>query len=368
MRDVYRVAVIGRTGRGDYGHQTDEAWLTIPNVELVGVADDDKMGLAAAARRLNVKHSFSDYREMLDATKPDIVSICQRWVDKHCEMVVVAAERGIHVYLEKPLCRTLAEADEMVVACERSHAKLAMALPTRYSPKLRTVQRLIADGQIGRVLEFRGRGKEDHRGGGEDLCVLGIHVMDMIRALGGHPQWCFATVTQQGKPITRQDLLEGSEGLGPLAGDAVHATYGMSDGAMAYFNSVRRMAGTPSRYGLRILGSRGVLELLEGVMPSVKYLSDPSWSPGRSNATWQDVSSAGIGQPESLVGKEYTARHSLAIRDLLQAIEQDRQPLCSVYEARAATEMIVAAFESRRVGGAVSLPLENRANPLTMLK
>ena len=56
-----------------------------------------------------------------------------------------------------------------------------------------------------------------------------------------------------------------------------------------------------------------------------------------------------------------------AVKDLLDAIENDRQPLGNIYEARGATEMIVATFESQRLGAAVKLPLENRKNPLTML-
>ncbi len=103
-------------------------------------------------------------------------------------------------------------------------------------------------------------------------------------------------------------------------------------------------------------------------MPSVKYLADPSWSPGRSGAKWQDVSSVGVGEPEPLTGSVYKARHGLAIRDLLRAIEANQQPGCSVYEARGATEMIVGIFESHRVGRPVSLPLANRQNPLAMLK
>jgi predicted dehydrogenase len=305
---------------------------------------------------------------MLDAVKPQIVCICQRWLDQHHAMCLSAAERGIHIYIEKPLCRTLAEADEIVAACERTHAKLAVAHPTRYSPKLKTIKELITADGCGQVLEFRGRGKEDKRGGGEDLWVLGSHVMDMIRAIGGAPQWCFATVTHNGKSITARDVVEGNEGIGPLAGDAVHAMYGMPGGAIAYFASVKNAGGSPSRYGLQIFGSRGILELAEGTMPEIKFLADPSWSPGRSRARWRSVSSAGIDRPEPLSGAEYRARHVLAIRDLIGAIEQpERQPLCSVYEARGGIEMIVAAFESQRVGAPVTLPLANRRNPLTML-
>ncbi len=368
LEKKYRVAVIGRTGHGDYGHDLDVAWREIPEAEVVAVADDNPAGLTAAAKRLSDVPAFTDWRKMLDAVKPQIVSICQRWLDEHHAMCLAAAERGIHIYIEKPLCRTLAEADEIVAACERTHAKLAVAFPTRYSPKIKTIRDLIAAGKIGRVLEYRGRGKEDRRGGGEDLWVLGSHVMDMIRAIGGDPTWCFATVTQNGKPITAKEVVEGAEGIGPLAGDAVHALYGMPGGAIATFDSVKDTGGSPSRYGLQIFGSQGIVELLEGVMPAVKYLPDSSWSPARSGAKWQDVSSAGIGMPEPLAGPEYRARHTLAIRDLIASVEQpERQPLASVYEARGGMEMIVAAFESQRLAGPVSLPLKNRRNPLTML-
>lgn len=57
----------------------------------------------------------------------------------------------------------------------------------------------------------------------------------------------------------------------------------------------------------------------------------------------------------------------LCVKDLLAAIEENRQPLGNVYEARGATEMILACFESQRVGGPVSLPLANRRHPLEQL-
>jgi len=363
----YRVGVIGRTGRGNYGHALDTAWLAVPETEIVAVADDNERGLAAAAKRLKVNQTFTDWREMIEEAKPDIVAICPRWLDQHGEMAAAAAERGIHVFMEKPMCRTPAEADRIVAACNKTGAKLAVAHPTRYSPRLATVRRLIADGKIGKVLEYRARGKEDRRGGGEDLWVLGTHVLDLIHALAGRPRWCFAHVTQDGEPVARTHVRDGNEGIGPLAGDAVRAMYGMSDGSTAYFGSYKNTAGKPWRYALQILGSRGIIEMTEGTMPDVKYLGDPSWSPGRSGAKWQDVTSAGIGKPEPLTGPEFSARHTLAIRDLLAAVEEDRQPLGGPLPGRDVVEMIVAVFESHRLGRPATLPLENRENPLAML-
>lgn len=360
----FRVGVIGSTGKGNYGHGLDTAWNAIPQTQVVAVADDNRAGLAKAAQKLKVEDAFTDYRQMMDKVEPDIVAVCPRWVDQHRDMTIAAAERGIHVYMEKPFCRTPAEADQIVAAADKHKVKVAVAHPTRYSPLLTTIQQLIKDGAIGKVLEYRARGKEDRRGGGEDLWVLGTHVMDMIRALGGKPKWCYATMDQDGHPVTNADVKPGNEGLGPLAGDHVEAMYGMPDGSTAYFGSRRNKQGNPSRYALQIHGSKGVIELLEGTIPSVKILQDPGWSPGRSGKQWQAVSSAGIGKPEPLTGPEYSARHTLAIRDFLDAIENNRDPLDGPKFARDVTEMIVAVFASHMSGGRVNLPLETRGNPL----
>src|SRR5262249_16453484 len=135
MPKTYRVAVIGRTGKGNYGHGLDVVWLGQDNVEIVAVADEDEKGRAAAAERLKIKTTYADYRQMLDKEKPHIVSVADRFLDGHRDMVVACAQAGAGIFLEKPFCRTLAEADEMVTACERHHVKLAIAHQTRHSPR-----------------------------------------------------------------------------------------------------------------------------------------------------------------------------------------------------------------------------------------
>src|SRR4051812_21464424 len=117
----YRVAVIGRTGRGAYGHGLDVVWKEIDNAEVVAVADPDAKGLAAAAKRLRAANAYPDYREMLEKEKPQIVSVADRYLDLHRDMVVACARAGASVFLEKPMARTLAEADEMIHACETHH-------------------------------------------------------------------------------------------------------------------------------------------------------------------------------------------------------------------------------------------------------
>lgn len=361
----YRIGVIGFTGQGGYGHHLDRGWLHVPNCEVVAVADPHAGGRAAKARELKAKKAYADYRKLMDEAKPDIVAICTRWLDRHRDIVLAAAERGIHIYMEKPMCRSLEEADQMAAACDKKNVKFAIAYVTRYSPTLHVVRELIEDGRIGELLELRGRGKEDRRGGGEDLWVLGSHIMNMMHFLGGDPRWCFATALQDGKPVTRAHVKPGNEGIGPLAGDWLNAMYGMQDGVTAYFGTRRNMAGR--RFGLQVLGSKGMIDITTGYLPRANLLEDPSWSPGRSGKKWVPITSGGVGKPEPRQDPGRNGGNIAACKDLIRAIEDDSNPEADLHEARVSTEMIIGVFESHRVGGPVPMPLKNRKNPLTML-
>lgn len=364
----YRAAVIGHTGRGNYGHGLDTVWKDVPNTQLVAVADADENGRRKAVERLGGIKGFGDYREMLDEVKPDLVSIACRWLDQHRDMVVAAVERGVKgIYLEKPMCRDLKEADEMVAACEKSGTKLAIATQNRYSPTMEVIDNMIKDGKLGRIVEIRARGKDDQRGGGEDLWVLGTHVLDLMRYFGGDVQWCFARVYQDGKPISAGHVRDGNEGIGPLAGNEVDAMYRLSSGVTGHWNSLQDAKGQPTRFGIRVYGTEGVLELHEtGYLPQVRYLPESGWAAGRSGKNWIPVSSAGLGKPERLKGHHHEANVA-AVKNLIWAIENGSQPKASIYEARKTVEMIAAVFESHRLNRAVDFPLKNRKNPLTML-
>ncbi len=367
MPKRFRVAVIGRTGRGDYGHGLDAAWQDVDQADIVAVADDDDQGRRDAAKRLGAKNAYADYREMIEKERPDIVTVAPRWIDCHRDMILAAVEHGCHVYCEKPFCRTLAEADEIVAACERKHVKFVMSVQTRYSPRMDRVMELIRDGRIGDVVELRGRGKEDHRGGGEDLIVLGTHVLDMMRIVAGDPVWCFADVRAAGKPVTKADVHDGPEGLGPIAGDEMFAVYGFNSPTVGHFGSHRAKDGATARFGLTIFGTKGYITMTHGSLPDAYLIDDPSWDPGRSNAKPVLISSEGLGKPEPLTDITHHPSNVRTCKDLLHAIETDSLPRSSVYDARAALEMVLAIYESHRLQQPVHFPLSNREHPLRMM-
>lgn len=368
MAKTYRVGIVGHTGRGDYGHAVDVAFTKVPACRVVAVADPSAPGRATAQKRTGAPAAYASYRDMLAKEKPDLVGVCSRWLDQHADVMLAAAEHGCHVYTEKPFCRTMKECDAVLAALDARHLKLAVAHISQYSPVLATVRKLIADGTIGELLEVRGRGKEDHRGGGEDLWVLGSHAFGLMRGLaGGTATSCFATVAQNGQPVVRADITEGAEGIGPLAGDHVRAVYTFPNGVTGHFASKRNAAGKPTRFAVQAFGTKGVIELESGYGVPAHLLRDGSWSPGRSGAKWEPVTSAGVGKPEPRTDGTYEGGHVAALTDLIGAIETGREPLCSARDAAAIVEMIAAAFESHRVGRPVELPLKTRANPLTLL-
>lgn len=366
----WRVAVIGHTGRGDYGHSIDSLWKAMPETELVAVADADPGGLAKAKERLKVDAGFADYREMLRQTAPDIVAIGPRHIDQHRDFVIAGAAAGARgIYMEKPFCRTLAEADEMIAACDKSGTKLALAHRNRYHPALPAVQRLVADGGIGQLLEIRTRGKEDQRGGPLDLWVLGSHILNLLPVFAGQPVACTATLLQDGRPVTREDIREGAEGLGPLGGNALHARWEMAGGVPAFFDSRENAGVAAANFGLQLIGTKGLIDLRIDTHPIAHLVPGNPFMPAKDARPWIPISSAGPGEPEpvencaTLVGS-----HRLAARDLLAAIRENRAPLCGIRDARLTVEMILAAFESHRLQGQrVPFPLAVRDNPLARL-
>jgi hypothetical protein len=155
--------------------------------------------------------------------------------------------------------------------------------------------------------------------------------------------------------------------MGAIAGDHIVATYGFDNGITGYFGTQKPKNGPGGRFGLTIYGTKGVIQLTTGSLPPVYLLEEPTWFAARSKGTWQEITSAGLGMPEPLKEGGLVQGNVWIAQDLIDAIEKDRQPLGSIYDGRAALEMIFAVYESHRIKGPVELPLKNRKNPLTML-
>ena len=365
-----RVGVIGHTGRGNYGHGLDTVWHQLNDVEIVAVADAHGGGLANAKKKLKVEKVFADYRAMLREVKPDIVAVCPRHADQHHDMALAAIEAGARgIYIEKPFVRTPAEVDSLAAACKKHGTKIAIAHRNRWHPMLAVIDQFIKDGALGKLLEIRARGKGDRRGGGEDLWVLGSHVMNLIHYFGGAPRNCSARLFQNGEPVTAAHVKPGNEGLGPLSGNELHARYEMERGMIAYFDSIANDGTQNHGFGLHLIGSKGILAIRADRQPFAYWVPGNPFGPTRESRPWIPFTTAGPGKPEgNLKVVEAVQHHVTPAKDLVRAIHEDRQPLCNLAEGGMTVEMICAIFESHRQGGkAVSIPLKERGNALAKL-
>ena len=364
-RNQIKVGIIGSTGRGNYGHGLDVAWKNISGAGVVAVADDNSRGRESALKRLDCKKGYEDYREMLKVEKPDFISICPRYVDQRVPMIEAACESGVRgIYVEKPFARSMAECDRIQKACESARAKVAVAHRNRYHPALPVVRRLIREGAIGKVIALRGRGKEDHRGGGEDLWVLGTHVLDLVNAIAGDPLSCSAELRIKGRLVEKSDIKPGNEGLGPLAGDEVHARWKMKNGWTSTFDSIRGHGTKTANFGLQIIGNEGVIDLRCDREPLAHFREGSPWLLDRKTEPWVSISSVGIGKSETIPISQTVKNHKSALINLIESVEKNRLPLCGLEEGISTVRFVQSVFASHMENGKnIHFPLKFRKHP-----
>ena len=359
------VGVVGHTGRGNYGHGLDTVWLKLPETRIVAVSDPDPAGRKVAEVRLQAAvggadrvESFADHVAMFRKARPQIVAVCPRHIDAHAEIILAAIEAGVKgIYIEKPFVRTLAEADEIVKLCAEKGVRLAIAHRNRYHPVVDVVKKLVASGEIGELKEVRVRGKQDQRGGGLDLWVLGGHGFNLATLFTGPAISCEATIHVEGRPATKADIRPGDEGVGLIVGDEIHARYETKSGIPLYFDSKKGKPAKGTPFGARLIGTKGVISLQIDEEPLAILERDGKKTP---------ITTAGIGQPEPIKDiRLINGGHHGAIRDLLAAIAEKREPLCGPEAGLETVELTLGVFASFAAGGKkVALPLDDRQHPL----
>ncbi len=356
---AYRAVVIGRTGGGDYGHGFDRIFTGVEGIEVVAVADHDPAGRAAAMQRSGAQREYDDYRVMLEKERPQLVSIAPRQPDCHKDMALAAIEVGAHIVMEKPFTETLEDADAIVEAARKRGVKIAVGHFHRFSADWRRMRYLIAEGFAGAVRQCLVEGKQDTRAGGEDLMVLGTHDFDMMRWCFGDPSWCLANVTVAGRDISADDFRHGRGEPITVAGDTVHAVFGMQDGTRASWASVTTGDDWNTRrfdrdkWSFMVVGTQRIL----GHQPGwgFGYLDSPFLMHRDETAQWRPLP-----DPDEWPAPEHE-RH--IVRGLLHAIETDGQPLVDAEAGRWTIEMVSAVYHAQQAHGRVTFPLPDRRHP-----
>jgi predicted dehydrogenase len=350
----YRAALIGHTGHGDYGHGWETTWKGFPNVEVVAVADPVEEGRKRALERSGARKGYASYREMLAAEKPDIVNICPRWLDQRVPMVQAAAETGAHILLEKPFAANLKDGDTMLKLAEKHRIKIQVGHTARPMAVTLKVREMLRSGEFGMLQEMHARGKEDRRAGGEDLIVLGTHCFDLMRFFAGDPQWVSASITEKGVPARAGAMRKPTEPIGDIAGDQITATFGFRGGVPGHFGSKANDVPKSDRFGVTLCCSKAMVFVpLNDVPGAAPYLlRQERWAGGQ----WERIE-----YPAKDVLTDRQKVNAVMGRDLIDAIEKDREPICSGRDGHWAIEMVAAIYQSHYAAARLPLPLATRS-------
>ena len=351
---TYRAAAIGHTGAGNYGHGLHIAYKGLENVEFIAVADPDDAGRQKGMEETGALRGYADYHEMLAKEDLDIVSVCPRWIPEHVDMVLACLDANCHIYCEKPMTATLADGDTIVNAAKQKGLKIAVAHQSVYLSSTQTIKKMLDAGKIGVVQAIHAHGKQDRRGGGEDMITLGTHLFNMMRYLVGDVKWMHAHVMVDGREVTAADARDATEPVGPVAGDCVNSYFAFESGVSGFFHS--RKDRVDPQYGMDIIGGEGMFSFRGSSPGGMVIYPYPCWLPADAAQKWEALDIEDAPVP---VGNQ------LAIMDLIDAIENDRKPISSAEDAVAALEMILGAYESQLTGKRVDFPMENREHPLT---
>ncbi len=342
---MYRAAVIGLGRMGStfddemtrggsiflpYCHAP--TYMASPHTRLVAGADLHTEQGAIFGQRwgLAPDRIYTDYRDMLAAEQPDIVSVCT--TARHRAAIMKdAIEAGVKaIWAEKPFTISLAEADEVIDLSQRNNVSIAVNCSRRHNPFLTEARRMAQEGELGEILQITAYA-ECH------ISHNGSHAIDTMRYLvGGDVEWVFGEMESDEEAAADEDL----KGNGYLAFD---------NGVRGY---LRAMPTGIAPWEFDLIGSEGRVRSLANGTDTQYY----RWVPGGLRDEGLPAR-APFPLPLSIQGTGLSV-----MDDLVAAIETGSSPRCSAEDGRKALEIAIALRESHRQGGRrIDLPIADRS-------
>ncbi len=187
---------VGLVGSGFIADLHAAAFRMVPDAEVVAVASPTPGKAQHFAQERGIPRAFEDYRDLLALKEVQLVTLGLP-NDRHAQVTLDAAAAGKHVVCEKPLCRTLEEADRMIDGCRRAGVLLMYAEELCFAPKYVRAKQLVDEGALGRA--FLVKQSEEHfgphmpwfwdvnRSGGGVLLDMGCHSIEYARWVFGKP-------------------------------------------------------------------------------------------------------------------------------------------------------------------------------------
>jgi predicted dehydrogenase len=310
------------------------AYERLEDCRLVGCADIVRENAAPFAEEYDIPAEgvFEDYEEMLTAVEPDIVSICTPPAT-HANLVIGTAESGVvdAIHCEKPMALTWGGSRRMADVCEERGVKLTFNHMRRFGDPFRVAKRRLDDGVIGdlRRIEYAWGNFYDN----------GTHAVDMCNYFNDEhrAEWVIGQLDYE-----TEDIRFGTHNENQILA------------SWEYENGVHGMASTgPGADAVdsdwRLVGTDGFIDVyLTDRLAVQVYTVDP--------ADCEELTFDRLASEASCI--------DLAVADVVQAVEEDRESELCARNALNATEIIFAGYESARRRGRVDLPLDIDDNPL----
>ena len=322
----------------------------IPEAEIVAVYSRSEARAASFAKRYKIPAWYTNYDAMLKEADCEIVDICLPNFLHH-QATLKAAERGRHVIIEKPLCVTLAEADEMIAVCKKANVLLMYAEELCFAPKYERVRSLVTEeNAVGKIYMLKQ--SEKHSGphsdwfydvtqsGGGVLMDMGCHAVQWMRwVLGGNPRIKSVSATMQSVLHTERSkgedntvmTIEFENGVIGVAEDSWARHGGMDDKI-----EIHGDAGVT--YADLFMGNSSLTYSLHGYGYVAEKAGD---SKGWSFTMFEEV---------------YNQGYPHELKHFVDCLRNGKQPVVTGEDGRAVLEVLYAAYASAGSGKKISLP------------
>lgn len=168
-----------------------------PNIEIAAAWEEDASARSAAGKALGVQFNYDNYENLLKDKSIDVVAIGD-YYGKRGSLAIKALKAGKHIYVDKPLCTSMEELNEIERLAREKNLKVGLMLDMRQNKFVKPVYNLIKSGKLGEIqnIFFSGQhplqyGKraswyfEEGKHGGT-INDIAVHGIDMITYLTGH--------------------------------------------------------------------------------------------------------------------------------------------------------------------------------------
>ncbi|MBF9036161.1 Gfo/Idh/MocA family oxidoreductase [Rhodobacterales bacterium HKCCE2091] len=242
----------------------------VPDVRLVALADATAEQASEQAAQFGFERGTGDWRDLLSDPAIDLVSVATP-NSLHRDMAVAALEAGKHVWCEKPMALTLADAEAMEAAARASGRITMMGYNYVHNPAVQHARRIVASGRIGRVVHVRGWFDEDYQAdpdlpwtwrariadaGLGVLGDMGCHIVALVEAVAGP----IVSVVAETQVIHETRPLPDGTGLAAVENeDVATALVTFDNGAKGSISTSRSAWGRKNRLDFEIHGTRGMI-------------------------------------------------------------------------------------------------------------